>query len=794
MSQQSLEPRADGSCSISGNPILVTDDKVDAFTIASLGNLGSEGTYRICTPIRTTGSSSHGLNLQGFVGSNLSVEFTAPITIVGSSSSAIRIESSQEPVESTRLRATDISTDPGDINPAVLVSTPGDIDIGISGHLRTKGDGAFGMMVDQFNPGNISSGDINIAVNDVTVEGDNATGIYVTVIDEGGSDIEVTVGGQVSASGEKSNAIVLEGTNSDIAVTIKPGASVTALSSGSNALAIAGNFGQPPNKSARIANFGTIRGKVLTEGCAFLDNAGRFEMSGTSLISVSPCSDDANRGLSNRGTLTVGKQSTIATAKLSGLTEELPTQLAFTKDGTLLVDVDWDKGEADRLDVVGAVELAGSLELNELSFPDFERANFFDREELGKVSFLSATEGIKGTIKPQDRGLFLTYGVSKAKSDDGELLRLAISTTGVDFLNRNQRSVFLEMQNSLSSSRISQEFNSLLTLDEIPKVRFRLDGFGNEIAGAVLRAAVLGLSQPRPASETCRRELAFADDQGNDSGPFCAAFVAGESRQGVAATDEQRRFDDRELALSAALGSRIGDGPAWWQLTFDGSTPRIGLESLAAASGEMADLGIGGGFNLGPFALSLQARAARGKIRSERYVPIGGGTVTAIADYRLRSSGLSGQIEHRANFGGLGIESFVKLARDRIELPAYEEREAGQFSLDVEGVNESVATKSAGVRLRYVHSLSENTRVEPSVGVAWQRRNKGEFRVVSAFSGGSDEFESHTRLPRTERIISAGIALAVGDTATAELMFDKRTGIGMHSSDRLLRAGLTIRF
>ncbi len=792
-------PRAAGACNISRDSVSTAGDQEHGISLVNGGD-STDGVYRVCAgSIGTTGDAAHGVYVNTF-NQNIAIDVRGPITATGELSSGIRIENSvAQGVKHTSIRAHDITTNPGDSefsNHAIYVETPGMIETEITGHLRTSGDRASGLTLIQFNPENgRSSGKIDVSITDLTTDGEIGNGVNILTVN-GESDVNVMVLGHVLIKGPSSRGIAVESTGSDIKVTIGKDGSITALGKDSYPLSLVGTVDPPGiNKSAVIDNQGTVRGNIQTEGCAYFDNSGRFEMGDKIFLSTAPCESDAKRGLHNRGILSAGKASSIATSRLSGQTEDLPTLLTQASNGILLVDVDWVKANADMIEVIGKVELNGTLEVNSLSFPGLAKVNFFSRNELGKVSFLMASDGISGKVQPLQKGLFLVFDVSKTKGDEGDALSLSLSTAGVNFLNRNQSNVFKEMQNSLANSQISSEFDELLAMEEIPAIRYRLDGFGNEIAGAVLRSSVLALSGEGPASEACRWTSIGKDHPAARGKRLCIGLFPDRTRLNVAANDEQRRFDERQLGLAITAGSRLGDSPAWWKLTLDTRKTDIGLETLAKADGWLANMEGGGGINAGPFGFALNAGFARGKGSSERHVMFDGRKHSATADYVLNGLSLSGRVDHRAVFGATEVLSFAKMTGDRIQRPAYKESGAGQFSLVVDPVEETFATYSIGTGLQHTLDLSDNLKLRPRVGISWSERETNEFRVTSAFSGGTGRFESLTQLPDRETSVTAGIsAVSLDGRLSLDVSLDHQSGSGTGFAQDTVRAGLHFRF
>jgi outer membrane autotransporter protein len=293
--------------------------------------------------------------------------------------------------------------------------TAGDVIVNHTGNIQTLGDGAHGLFA-QSAAGLGAAGDVDITLNgSINALGNYAYGIYAQ--SGGGSGngcITVTINedGTVMGGTGMGAGIYMDGGNNN---TLTNRGSISALSG----TAIVGGTG-----NETVFNYGTVTGSVsLGAGSNAFNNmvGGTFNAGATVNLESGT--------LSNAGMFSPGGSGIVLTTGLNG-------NLMQAGSGTYAVDLDFDSGIGDLLNVSGTAGLAGKASINILN-PEWSTPG------TQQVTFLSAAGGVidSGLSLDFQPSAVITYELLYPNATD-VMLR-----TSVDFsppsagLNANQTAI-----------------------------------------------------------------------------------------------------------------------------------------------------------------------------------------------------------------------------------------------------------------------------------------------------------------------------------------------------------------
>ncbi|SEM24676.1 autotransporter domain-containing protein [Bradyrhizobium sp. OK095] len=287
--------------------------------------------------ITTAGKAAHGIYAanNSRYGTAASVTSTGSIATTGAGANGIFAQSNG----AVTVTSTGDITTMGDNSRGIvaLANSSGVATVTSIGNIITGGAGSNGISAQ-------SNGAVTVtSTGDVTATGSDASGMSAQSV---GGPIAVTINsGTVSGgTGSGTGVSFIGGTDN----TLVNHGTVTALSG----LAIAASTGNDA-----VSNFGTVTGNVdLGTGTNVFDNtAGGLFNSGATV------SLGAGNALTNAGTLSPGGAGTVLTTALTG-------NLVQTATGRLAIDFNMaGGGSADRVNVSGAANLAGTVQLRLLN-------------------------------------------------------------------------------------------------------------------------------------------------------------------------------------------------------------------------------------------------------------------------------------------------------------------------------------------------------------------------------------------------------------------------------------------
>ncbi len=666
---------------------------------------------------------------------------------------------------------------------ALRIHTTGGANVRSKGHIHTTGKDNFGVHVQQNNEGN-NAGPIKIHVNDITTEGPGSYGVYADSVNPGNDQIGVTVDGVIRTSGWGSYGVTVSGNRSNVKVLVnelgqiiftppgEPWEDDYSENPGRYAVVVRKSHGGENSNivSAQLTNHGLIRGDVDIASCM----APRFENRGTGTfnpygnvtlelqsLNCGPVNKDRDEAswttgrLINHGTFVVGLGDQPSTVRIQGDVYQKAT-------GTLSIDVDWSTGKTDLIEVTGMADLDGRLAVNSLANPDGETA---------EVTIITATEGINGenklTIKDTP---FLDYSVRKMDGpgqDESEVLLLSVvfdpnpdpesaERAGISSpaapdghgtldLNQNQRNVLTELRNSHNrNDRLDSALAGIYSLPDIEDVRFELDSYGNEIAGAAVQSTFLAaLSLASQLPECSLNNSGVVDRR-------CIWASGHADRTTRKRSWPQRGFRDAAHGLSSGIGIPSDDGRLMARFGLGLTNSRLAMDRFATARGHRLAAVAGITAGSGNFEFSLDTTAAASRYRVSRIVPDGDGEANSTGKFSGRSLGVQAEAAWTGRMGRALVSPSAGLFYSRVRSKPYREQGADEMSLDVHRSGTSLAAAKFGAEIRLDPLTFSNLRLAPGIVLGMTRMIKDSITVESEFQGGEDSFLSTTSLlPKT---------------------------------------------
>ncbi|MCP3370526.1 autotransporter domain-containing protein [Bradyrhizobium cajani] len=378
-----------GIFAVSNSDVTVTSTGNITTTGVNAGGIEASGhnsAYVTSTGnITTTGARSNGIFAQSTSGSRMVVTSTGNITTTGAYARGIyAVGASYVMLNSTGK----ITTTGDNASGIVVAASGGTVTVTSVGDITTAGNAAYGIKAESnarygaltvTSTGNIRSNATGIQASGYEAASVTSTGSIATtgagangIFAQSNGAVTVTSTGDVTATGSDASGMSARSVGGPIAVTINSGTVSGGTGSGTGVSFIGGTDNTLVNRGTvmalsgmaiaastgndAVSNFGTVIGNVdLGAGTNVFNNtAGGLFNAGASV------SLGAGNTLTNAGTLSPGGAGTIQATALTG-------NLVQTATGRLVFDFNMAGGSADRVNVSGTANLAGTVQLRLLN-------------------------------------------------------------------------------------------------------------------------------------------------------------------------------------------------------------------------------------------------------------------------------------------------------------------------------------------------------------------------------------------------------------------------------------------
>ncbi|MDE0303469.1 MAG: autotransporter outer membrane beta-barrel domain-containing protein [Albidovulum sp.] len=639
---------------------------------------------------------------------------------VGDENSAVRaigriIEQDDNTISVTTK---DIETD-GYKSLGVVATGIGKISITSTGTVETKGGESVGLFAETSTR---TGSKIVISAKNVKTSGKNAQAIEAIAkgADQDGDDVEITISGEIETLGKNAHGVSAHSRSGGVQATVTKSGSIVSSNSGSYAVHIHKVEDQSNNMrytpaGAVVNNFGRIAGNVLVHASgnpSFL-NFGRFEPDGTADLGL-------QGELSNSGVLSPGGSG--SSADIGSV--DITGNFIQSSQGSLELDVDWQSGRSDKIDISGTADLAGEIKVLSLNKPRPQGGN--------RVAFLSAENGVTGEnrITPIDTVL-VDYSVEKSDiaARSGHKLELTASLNkDPDELNDNQFRVFDAIPEGEDSP-----ISSLIQETNPEKLRKRLDGFGNEIAAAAQVTSLFSSLHFNENLDTCDDRQ--RSNLNASSSSYCTwTTMFGNSFESPG-TEEQLGFQEKSKSFSAGVFYEFAGEPFAVSTGFIVEDGNLDMESNSGASMKRQQAGAKLHYSSIDFNFSLGLTIGSGEHEIFRIIPLDDSLTKVSGLQDSAFVGLHSAIERPKVFGAWTVTPSFQASFFSANSNPYMERGKSKYRLDVGSARINSAIVRPSLEFERHFGLGDY-QFAPSIGFAATKIFGGDAVVDSNFAEG----------------------------------------------------------
>lgn len=567
----------------------------------------------------------------------------------------------------------------------------------------------------------VSTGDITAGASGLFLSGSNTS-----------SNLAATAGGGTVTGGGGSAAVTfLDGVDNTLAIT-----STGTLQSVSGQ-AIATGSGNDA-----VTNSGRVIGNVeLGPGAnSFLNAAGgQFDMGPSAGIG-------AGNTLTNSGTLSPGGAGVVATTTLTG-------NLVQTASGRIDIDVDPAASTADRINVTGTANLAGTVGVNVLN-PVSTHQEF---------TIISAAGGTVKNGLALAGGLPTTFTLTYPNANDvvlGVDIDFALGGIGTSGLDPNQTALALNLNGLINAGTggAAPVTNALLGIDGLDDYE---DALTQLLPVSYLNAAMsgaLGAVDFSDALLSCRvREGGFAViAEGQCVWAEVGGVHAERDATGTnagAEEDSWRVTGGAQIAVSPAV--RLGFAARYEQVNQD-------VHTNVNTQGDRAHAGVSVKYSAGPLLLAAAASAGRGWMDTDRRLDFGGFTGLASSDYEVDHVNGRLRAAYLLPMDGWYLKPLVDLNATHIDFGGLTEQGGGGAALIVDSADETVLSVSPALEIGAEWRLEGGTIVRPFLRAGATFYGDTGFTVTSRFRdvpAGLAGFTTTSEMDDVVGDVSAGLDL-----------------------------------
>jgi hypothetical protein len=597
----------------------------------------------------------------------------------------------------------------------------GVVTINVAGNIDAGGVHSNGIRA--HSQGDVSSGAINVSITEGSVRGGTASGAAVNFID--GAANTLTNRGDIGRLDELDRATVIGGDGDE-----------------------------------SIENFGGLYGTLALGG-----GTNSFVNRSSGTVAAGATLDFGGGGALNEGTWSTGISNDVAHSSLTG-------DFTQAASGALLVDIDHLTQTADRIDVSGAADLAGSIELNQMHIsairPGQTQTVLFAAE--GGLSADDLVLAVTPSI--------VTQYVLETISDTE--LALTLSTTFVpgdtptERLLPNEKRIgeyINAVQLAGSSNTLVPTIASLVDATTVSTLGSKYQMLSPENYAAAPLAAVEAGQQFSDAMLSCK--VREGDSRFTDEGEcgWVAAFGSSGEQDATQSSNGYRR-DVRTISMGSQW--RVGEH---WHLGLAAAFDRDQIDSktlsdlrtqFAEGSTVHAGLVLKGNFGSTTFASSLSA--ARGDYDTHRtaFLALHGSK----SEQTVYQTALQFRVSQGIEYGRWYWRPMLDLGFTEVRLSAFSEHGAGADNLLVRNSEDDF------VNLRPALEMGVETAIGESLARWYLRAGMnryivgGTFKVQAMLEGAPEDagyFGVTSSLDRTVRELAAGVDVLTGKNITLRL-------------------------
>ena len=516
-----------------------------------------------------------------------------------------------------------------------------------------------------------------------------------------------------------------------------------------------------------VAGDTTYTGETTVDGGALIVN-------GSTAASMLTTVNDGARlgGTGTTGKLAIAQGGTLGAGNSIG-TLSVAGDLSFAEGSTFEIEAN-AAGEADRVDVTGAVDIQGGSTVvvaeggNYLPFTSYE--------VLTAGGGISGTfDGVTSSLAFLDAGL--TYGATSLS------LELDRNDTAFDSVasTRNGRAAARALEPLGMGNPL---FDSVVMLGDASA-----DEAFEEMSGE-LHAATMGALAEQSAAVTDMAAAKLRDTRdGAETGVqfWFEGYGAGADIDGDDTRDVSRSAYGTLFGANAKLDSGLTFGFA--SGFGQGETSLDGLRGES----ETDDLhfALTAGQRFGATAFSLGASYTRSQVSTWRDVSFTGFDETLKADYDADTTQVFAELSHRFTLGTTMLEPFGGLSHVRVETDGASES-GGDAALRVKDSEFEASFATLGLRAESAFDAG-TTPLRLSGALAWRHvLDASNPEADLAFAGGSAFSVTGTGLAEDAVEIGLGVAMDLSDRAVLSVGYDG--AFGDDGQSNAVNLGVQMRF
>ncbi len=750
-----------------------------AVTVVHTGNIRNNASYSGAIDARSdngnvtveqtgtiiTGATGFGISAESYGPGTVTVEQTGSITT--ENAAAIRAFSNGGNVDvtqtgdvtSSNFTAINAGSD-GTGNVAVTqignISTDGVLAAGIyavsygsgpvtvtqSGNITTQGTGSFGIFARSYGASPIT---IN-KTGGLTASGDDADGVRVYA--NGGAVTVNLSGGTVQGGGDDAAGVYISnigGTSNEL--NIAASGTLWALSG----IAVTSNDGDD-----EVNNAGTVTGNVtLGAGTNAFNNLAGGQFNSGATVDLG-----AGNLLNNAGTLSPGGSAAVQTTALTG-------NINQTASGVFEVDVNGVAATADRVNVSGSANLAGTVQA-QVQDPTFgTQSNVI----------LSAAGGVT------DNGLGLVSSpLLEASLSFPNATDVVLTTTVIGFappgvtLNQNQTSLANNLNAILGSGGGTVGPLLLALLNDVQSVPAYLNALDQLIPEGYLNTESASLF----AAEEFNNNLLSCPK----AGPGFTAISQGQCMWvrydgrwlDRDSTRQNIGYDEDTHGISG--GGQVAVAPNWF-VGLAAAYEDSDLDTDTNASADTDRYMLGGviKYQSGPVLMALAGSIGTGEVDMTRQISFGGFNATARSSYDVDHVGATFHAAYLLDRSSWYAKPFVDINVTHIDRDSVTETGGGAANLNLSGSDETYFSVTPALELGTTIDRGDGRAIRPYVRAGVTIYGDTDQSLTARFVGApaaAGGFTSTSEFDDVFADIEAGVTLFHGDQHTVSAGYEGR--------------------
>lgn len=728
----------------------------------SIGNYGSQSESEALSRIYTSGAGSHGIVLQSIGGGGGIAGYTANGAL----------EAGWNGAQSGSIEGSSRNS--------------GDVTLDYAGSITTTGAGAHGIIAQSIADGGGLAGDsagsyAGSAYDHAAYPTSGSPAGSVTITQNGtlsvtGSDayaifaqsdgrvsnsnaVNVTIGGQVSASDAAGGGVWIDGTAQTNQITILAGGNLSAT----NAIT------QTGTGSTVVTNYGEVAGSMsLSDQGAAL---GTIENFGKVLRA-----DNIHGHVINHRDFFVGETRGTASMHVTG-------DFTQTADGTLQIGADFVDQAADVLQVDGKALLDGKIRINS------------SRLMPNRTVVFLKSDNIDSNVAPQGASSLFDYSAQYS----GNQATVAVGNAHFDTVSesygagRNLRELGAHLQDIWARGGSEALAGVYATLDQTAGQSGAsfTDALSSLAPGISAAPAALKQSDMARFASSL---LSCPHYEGTALQLSESSCVWGQISARTTSVDGSRgtsSFDASGVTYQVGVQKQIA--PQWYvgaSAAYENGhiSADDGRQSM---SGDTGYVGASLKYENGPWTVAGTLSGSYGSYDSTRHIQLPGVNTSAKSSPDVMSLGQRLRVAYTHNMGKAYIKPVLDLDLIYTRMPSYSEHGAGALNLKYEGTDKWAAILTPGVEVGGRIDLSPGYMLRPylNLGLSVSSTDHWDsYARLEAAPSGSRSAKATLDAGRTFGRVTAGLQLFGGEQFDVRLQYDGLFSSQVHSHGGSLKA------